>query len=89
MNIAATLTTLLDQFGLTQSIGNFIIDNDSKNQASLTALTTNHGLDTEQRYVLCMGHVINLVAQQILFRNDVDAFEPELVVTAEQLELQQ
>ena len=39
--------------------------------------------------MLCIGHVINLVAQQILFGNDVDAFKPKLVVIVEQLELQQ
>jgi hypothetical protein len=37
---------------------------------------------------MCMGHIINLVAQQVLFRSDVDAFEEELTnVTAEEIEL--
>jgi hypothetical protein len=41
-----------------------------------------------KRRIMCMGHIINLVAQQVLFRSDVDAFEEELTnVTAEEIEL--
>lgn len=88
VNIAATMTKLLDQFDLRSRIGNFITDNASENGATLAELTTKHAIDTKQCHVLCMGHVINLVAQQILFGNDVDAFEPELIISVEQLELQ-
>lgn len=89
VNIAAVINDLLVRFGLLGRIGNFITDNASDNRAALSVLATRYSFITEQRYVLCMGHVINLVAQQILFGNDVDAFEPELVVIVEQLELQQ
>jgi hypothetical protein len=89
VNIAATMIKLLDRFELKSRIGNFITDNANENGATLAELTTKHAINTKQCHVLCMGHVINLVAQQILFGNDVDAFEPELVISVEQLELQQ
>jgi hypothetical protein len=88
VNIAATMIKLLDRFDLRSSISNFITDNASENGATLAELTAKYGISTKQSHVLCMGHVINLVAQQVLFGNDVDAFEPELVVSVEQLELQ-
>jgi hypothetical protein len=88
VNIAATMIKLLDRFDLRSRIGNFITDNANENGATLAELTTKYAVNTKQRHVLCMGHVINLVAQQILFGNDVDAFEPELVILVEQLELQ-
>jgi hypothetical protein len=89
VNIAATIIKLLDRFKLKSRIGNFITDNANENGATLAELTTKHAINTKQCHVLCMGHVINLVAQQILFGNDVDAFEPKLVISVEQLELQQ
>jgi hypothetical protein len=88
VNIAATMIKLLDRFDLRSRIGNFITDNANENGATLAELTTKYAVNTKQRHVLCMGHVINLVAQQILFGNDVDAFEPKLVILVEQLELQ-
>lgn len=41
------------------------------------------------RHVLCMGHIINLVAQKVLFGTDVESFEYELesTVTTEVVEL--
>jgi hypothetical protein len=83
VNIVAALNDLLVRFNLINRLGNFITDNASKNQATLSELATKYSLITEQRYVLCIGHVINLVAQQVLFGNDVDAFEPKLIVTVE------
>jgi len=87
VNIAATLVELLDRFDLRSRTSNFIIDNTNKNGATLAKLTTKHAINTKQRYVLYMGYVINLVAQQLLFGSDVDAFEPKLVILVEQLEL--
>ncbi|KAM0707266.1 hypothetical protein Q7P35_006598 [Cladosporium inversicolor] len=47
-------------------------------------------MDLDSRRILCMGHVINLVAQQCLWDSDIDAFEEELTnVTAEELELRE
>ena len=83
------MVKLLDRFDLRSRTGNFITDNANENGATLAELTTKHAINTKQRHVLCIGHVINLVAQQILFGSDVDAFEPELVILVEQLELQQ
>jgi hypothetical protein len=89
MNIAATLTELLQHFNLTTSLGNVVTDNASENSACLDVLAKETTMDLQQRHLLCVGHVINLVSQQVLFGNDVNAFEPELVTTVEQLELQQ
>jgi hypothetical protein len=37
---------------------------------------------------MCMGYIINLIAQQVLFGSDIDAFEEELTnVITEEIEL--
>lgn len=89
VSIAVTLTELVEHFDLTTRLGNVVTDNASENSACIALLATQYAIDPKQRHVLCMGHVINLVAQQVLFGSDIDAFEPELVTTSEQLELQQ
>lgn len=46
-------------------------------------------IDTRKRHVRCMGHVINLVAQQVLFGGDFQSFEESITnITAVEAELQ-
>lgn len=60
-----------------------------ENVACLELLERELFIDTGNRYVRCMGHVINLVAQQVLSGKDLEAFEHSLAdVTAEEVELQ-
>jgi hypothetical protein len=41
-----------------------------------------------KRCIICMGHIINLIVQQVLFGSDIDAFEEELTnITMEEIEL--
>lgn len=35
-------------------------------------------IDASMRHVLCIGHVINLVAHKVLLSSEVEAFESEL-----------
>jgi hypothetical protein len=45
-------------------------------------------INTPTRHILCIGHVVNLVAHQVLFGSDIESFEHELEnVTAEEVEL--
>lgn len=79
----------MDHFQLQQRISNVVTDNASENHACMNILTGQLSIDADHRYVLCMGHVINLVAHQVLFGTDVEAFEHELEVniTTEAVEL--
>ena len=86
-NLASKLTGILLHFDLTQSFGYTITDNASENTACMNHLSEALHVDQGKRHVRCIGHIINLVAYQILFSNNMDAFEPELVISVEQLEL--
>jgi len=90
VNIAAQLSSLLRHFKIDEkSFGNAVTDNASENAACLALLGDELCIDTAKRHVRCVGHVINLVAQQVLFGKDVDSFELSLTdVTAEEVELQ-
>ena len=92
VNIASQLSTMLDHYKLTESFGNAVTDNATENAACLRLVIKHCKLDeseAEKRHVRCLGHIINLVAHQVLFNTDVEAFEHELesTVTAEAIEL--
>lgn len=87
-NLASTLTGLFDHFQLRESFGHAITDNASENAACIHHLSKELEIDAGKRRVLCMGHIINLVAHQLLFGEDVESFEEALQnVTAEEVEL--
>lgn len=90
LSIAKQIHAILDHFSISAKFGYAIADNASENTACLDHLSELLEMDLDKRRVMCMGHVINLVAQECLWGCDVDAFEHELTnVTAEELELQQ
>jgi hypothetical protein len=90
VNIATQIHGILRHFRIGDNFGYAIADNASENTACLDHLSELLHIDLDSRRVMCMGHVINLVAQECLFGSDVEAFEEELTnVTAEELELRQ
>jgi hypothetical protein len=89
VSIAKSLSQILYHFDPITQLGNIVIDNTSENGACIAVLAKECSIEPRERHVLCMSHVINLIAQQVLFGSDVEAFEPELVTTVEALELTQ
>jgi hypothetical protein len=89
VNVASQISTLLRHFNLQTRFSYAITNNASKNGACIDILAKELGIDADERHVLCIGHIINLVAYEVLFGVDVEAFELELEsnVTAELVEL--
>lgn len=89
LNLSQQLSSVLRHFKLQESFGNAVTDNASENAACLDLLGDELDVDTSKRHVRCMGHVINLVAQEILFGQDAESFEESVTnVTAMEVELQ-
>ncbi|KAM0692508.1 hypothetical protein Q7P36_007062 [Cladosporium allicinum] len=87
-SLSKQLVSILDFYDLRKSFGYAVTDNASENRACLEIMAKELGFSAAQRHVRCMGHVINLVAQKVLFGSDVESFEHELDnVTAEAVEL--
>ena len=88
INLSDRLTSILDHFKLRQSFGYTVTDNASKKCACLDLVADDIGTDASLRYVLCMGHIINLVAYKVLFGSTIEVLEYELSdVTAEVVKL--
>jgi hypothetical protein len=88
-NLSTQLSALIRHFKLEKCFGYAITDNASENRACLNLLAEELGFDPAKRHVLCIGHIINLVAHKVLFGSDIEAFEHKLEshVTAEAVEL--
>lgn len=67
VNLFSQLLSILRHFKLQESFGNAITDNASENTACMDLLRQELFIDTGKRHVRCIGHIINLVAQQLLF----------------------
>ncbi|GAB7322858.1 hypothetical protein MBLNU13_g05416t1 [Cladosporium sp. NU13] len=88
VSIAKQIHRILTFFSIAPNFGYAIADNASENTACINHLSEVLHIDLDKRRIMCIGHVINLVAQECLWGSDVAAFEEGLEnVTAEQLEL--
>jgi hypothetical protein len=88
-NVASQISKLLYHFSLITRFSYAITDNASENSACIAILSKELSINPSERHVLCIGHIINLVAHEVLFRSDVEAFELELEsnITAEIVKL--
>lgn len=89
VNLASQISSLVHHFHLQTNFGHAITDNASENRACLNLLAEELAFDAGKRHVLCVGHIINLVAHKVLFGSDVESFVQELEsnATAESVEL--
>jgi hypothetical protein len=88
VNLSVQLESLLRQFKIESHLSNAITDNASENAACLDLLSDTLLINTRKRHVRCIGHIINLVAQEVLFGQDVESFEDSIGnITAIEVEL--
>jgi hypothetical protein len=66
VSIAEQIYEILTHFRITDNFGHAIANNASENTACLDHLSELLGITLDSRRVICMGHVINLVAQECL-----------------------
>jgi len=87
-NMAESVGAVISEYGLKEKIGYFITDNAYSNGTCLDYLATEFGFDRDERWIRCVGHILNLVAQAVLFGTDETAFEDDLANhTLEELQL--
>lgn len=83
-SIADNVAGIIAEYGLEHSLGFFITDNASNNATCISALADEFRFNAKAKWIRCSGHVLNLVAQSILFGNNVDALELDLLGTQDE-----
>lgn len=81
-NLADTLFSVVDQWGIRAQVGTVLSDNASTNDSCLWYFYRQfepsfNETDIKARRMRCYGHVLNLVARSFLFGKDADSFELE------------
>ena len=83
-NIADNVACIIAEYGLDRSLGFFITDNASNNATCMLTLADEFQFSARARWIRCSGHILNLVAQSILFGGNADALELELLGTQDE-----
>jgi hypothetical protein len=78
VNIADNITSIIEHFNISESIGYFMTDNATNNDTCIEALGLEYNFNPLHRRLRCSGHKINLVARAMLWGVDEEAFENEL-----------
>jgi hypothetical protein len=60
------------------NLGYFVLDNAPNNDTTLVELAKSLGFDSKLKRLRCAGHILNLIAEQYLFGQDVSEFEKKL-----------
>ncbi len=75
---AQVILPLFKRFNITSdNLGFFVLDNAPNNDTTLVELSKTLGFEPKERRLRCMGHIINLIAEQYLFGQDSKSFEDD------------
>jgi hypothetical protein len=80
--VAANVLAVINVYDLRDKVGFFVLDNASGNDTAVEILIETLQFDPKVRRLRCVGHILNLVAQQLLFGSDFEKFEGEIARVA-------
>ena len=69
---------MIELYGIGENIGAFQGDNASNNDTTVNALREWYPINTTEQRLRCLGHVINLVVQSLLYGDNLSIFKKEL-----------
>ncbi|RKL09105.1 hypothetical protein BFJ70_g16721 [Fusarium oxysporum] len=75
--IADGVGEIIKEFGLEKRVGYFVLDNAGNNNTGVQALGRMFGFNPSKRRLRCTAHIVNFVATQIMYGEDLRAFETE------------
>jgi hypothetical protein len=78
----ANAIAVINDYNLCDKVGFFVLDNVSSNDTAVAVLGETLQFDPKVRQLRCVGYILNLVAQQLLFGSDFEKFESEVACVA-------
>jgi len=69
------VAAIIRAFKIVDRIGYFVLDNATNNDVAIDQLADEFGFIAKERRLRCIGHVINLIAKQLLLGEDPELFE--------------
>ena len=83
-NIAEAMVAVAKTYEIMDQIGYFVLDNAGSNDTCVSAMIEQLDIDDtkEHRRLRCLGHILNLAAKAILFGENSEVFEKDVVTAA-------
>jgi hypothetical protein len=72
--IAQTVVPVIKDYNFSDKLGFFVLDNASSNDTCVAELAKQYNFNLEERQLRCVSHILNLVAQELLYGNNYDKF---------------
>ena len=84
-NMAQQIIAVIQDYNIASRLGYFVLDNANTNDTCVDTVlkTLRPDLNKKQRRLRCLGHIINLAAQALLFGSDPEAFTAEILIAKE------
>lgn len=77
-SIARSVLPVIKDYGFGDKLGFFVLDNASSNDTCVAELGRQFNFDPKERRLRCVGHILNLIAQELLYGNDYEKFRGEV-----------
>ena len=75
--IAQSVVPVIADYGFADKLGFFVLNNASSNDTCIAELAKRFDFDPLERRLRCIGHIFNLIAQELLYNNDYEKFRGE------------
>jgi hypothetical protein len=80
--IAANVLAVINNYDLRNKVSFFVLNNASSTNTAVAILGEMLQFNPKVRRLRCVGHILNLVAQQLLFGSNFEKFEGEVACVA-------
>ncbi|KAM0716796.1 hypothetical protein Q7P37_008241 [Cladosporium fusiforme] len=81
VNIAETISQIMQTFSLEKKLGYLQCDNASNNDTCIQAFADQFEFEYQERRLRCVGHIVNLMTRALHFGNDPDVLEHDLNIS--------
>lgn len=75
VSIATSVQPVINDYDFGCKLGFLVLDNAASNDTCVQELGRLYDFDPTERRLRCVGHILNLIAQELLYGNDYDKFQ--------------
>lgn len=73
--IAASVVPVIKDYRFEDKLGFFVLDNASSNNTCVAEPARLFGFNANEHRLRCIGHILNLIAQELLYGNNYKRFQ--------------
>jgi hypothetical protein len=83
VSIAQSVEPVIKDYGFNNKLGFFVLDNALSNDTCVEELARLFGFNADEHRLRCIGHILNLIAQELMYGNNYEKFRGEVASVEE------